>query len=78
MRADASSETVEESMMIWGTSPSPSAVSSPPSPLITASRSLSAETMMNDDVPVGEVGRAVDDLGAVDSARLSAFALVRL
>ena len=72
--ADASVETVEESTTILGLS---SPVSRPPGPLMTASRSLSAETMMN-TMSRSARSAGVSTTFAPNSVRGSHLALVRL
>jgi hypothetical protein len=72
--ADASVETVEESTTIFGLS---SPVSRPPWPLMTASRSLSAETMMN-TMSRSARSAGVSTILAPNSVRGSHLALVRL
>ncbi len=67
-------ETVEESTTIFGLS---SPVSRPPGPLMTASRSLSAETMMN-TMSRSARSAGLSTIFAPNSASGSHFALVRL
>ena len=73
-RAETSGDTVEESTTILGLR---SAVSSPRGPAMTASRSLSAETMMNTmSRPARSAG--LSTIFAPNSVRGSHLALVRL